>query len=157
MRKILTFLLLTVSTLSYAGDAGCGLGGLVMNRQTKVSQTLAVTTNGTFLSQLFGITSGTSGCSSSAIVKNKAEAIKYAEANFENLKVDIARGEGESLSSVGSLLGCQGAALKDFSQMSQKNFSDIIPANAEPAQVIDTLDQKIQSDKTLSSLCLANA
>lgn len=157
MRKILTVLFLGISTLSYAGDAGCGLGGMVMQKQSKVSQTLAVTTNGTFLNQLFGITSGTSGCASSSIVQNKVEAIKYAEANFENLKVDIARGEGESLTSVGTLLGCQGAALKDFTQMSQKNFSDIVPTDAKPAQVIDALDQKIQSDKTLSSQCLSNA
>ena len=79
--------------------------------------------------------------------------INGTSGNFENLKIDMARGQGESLYSVGSLLGCQGKALIEFSQMSQKSFSEIVPENASPAQVIDALDGKIKSEQTLSA-CL---
>jgi hypothetical protein len=154
MRNILMGMVALFSVVTWAaGDAGCGLGSLVMQKNSKVSQILAMTTNGTFSSQLFGITSGTSNCSSNAIVKNKSEAIRYAEANFENLKIDMARGQGESIFSVGSLLGCQGQSLVEFSRMTQKNFSEIVPENAAPAQVIDALDQKIKNDQNLFSGC----
>lgn len=42
------------------GMAGCGLGSLVMGKDG--GQILAATTNGTFYSQLFGITSETLNC-----------------------------------------------------------------------------------------------
>jgi hypothetical protein len=44
-------------------NTGCGLGTIVFEGQNGlVSQTFAVTTNGTFGNQTFGITSGTSNC-----------------------------------------------------------------------------------------------
>lgn len=48
----------------YAIDStGCGLGFIVWRGERGVApQILAVTTNGTFGTQTFGITSGTSGC-----------------------------------------------------------------------------------------------
>jgi len=45
------------------GMAGCGLGSIAFgNDQTMFKQVLAATTNGTFGTQTFGITSGTSNC-----------------------------------------------------------------------------------------------
>src|SRR3569832_2714255 len=44
------------------GSAGCGLGSIVFGSQPGFIQILAATTNGTFASQTFGITSGTSDC-----------------------------------------------------------------------------------------------
>ncbi|MCX5790873.1 MAG: DUF3015 family protein, partial [Elusimicrobia bacterium] len=50
------------------GSAGCGLGSLAFqgNDQTQI---LAATTNGTFGSQTFGLTFGTSNCSNKGRVK----------------------------------------------------------------------------------------
>jgi hypothetical protein len=157
MKNLLLALGLGMSIVGFAGDAGCGLGSIVMRKNVKISQTLAITTNGTFSSQLLGVIFGTSGCGASGWVQNKVEALRYAEANFENLKVDIARGEGESINSVGSLLGCQEKSLMEFSKMSQSHFLEIVPANAKPTDVIDSLDQKIKSDQKLRLECLAAA
>ena len=67
--------------MSYAGDAGCGLGGLIIQKNSKILQLLAVTTNHSFLSQEFGITFGTSGCSASGLVMNeKKMAVVYDQA-----------------------------------------------------------------------------
>ena len=45
-----------------AQDAGCGLGSMIIQENTKVMQLLAATTNGSFGSQTFGISTGTSNC-----------------------------------------------------------------------------------------------
>lgn len=42
-----------------ANDAGCGLGSMIIQENTKVMQVLAATTNGTGV-QTFGISTGTS-------------------------------------------------------------------------------------------------
>src|SRR3954464_7446787 len=53
----------TVSgTKSTYGTAGCGLGSLVFGDQKGAIQILAATTNTTFGTQTFGITTGTSNC-----------------------------------------------------------------------------------------------
>ena len=44
------------------GSAGCGLGAIVFGSKPGMIQVLAATTNATFYSQTFGITTGTSEC-----------------------------------------------------------------------------------------------
>src|SRR5580658_9609667 len=45
------------------GTAGCGLGSIVFGNKAGIVQIFAATTNGTFATQTFGITTGTSNCS----------------------------------------------------------------------------------------------
>ena len=157
MKQLLGLLALTLAASVWAGDAGCGLGSLVMAKNSKVSQVLAITTNGTFSSQLLGVISGTSGCSASSWVSHKVEALKYAEANFDSLKMDISRGQGESLQTVATLLGCNSTAAQEFSKLSQEKFLEIVPENSQPVQVIDSLDQMIQNQPSLKSTCQVSA
>ena len=66
MKKVLVccgLALAFMASEAKADSVGCGLGAIVWKGQSGiVPQTLAVTTNGTFYSQTFGITTGTSGC-----------------------------------------------------------------------------------------------
>lgn len=117
---------LFVSVPAFSGDSGCGLGSMIISKNTKVSQTLAVTTNSSFLTQLFGITSGTSGCSASEWVMNNKEAVQYAETNFQNLKVDMARGSGESLAALSQIAGCSGLSSESVGQVTRDSFSEIV-------------------------------
>src|SRR5690348_11977029 len=56
------------------GMAGCGLGSLVFGpNDAPVAQVLAATTNGTFASQTFGISSGTSNCFSGGVLRAERE------------------------------------------------------------------------------------
>ena len=112
-----------------AGDSGCGLGSLVIQKNTKMSQTLAVTTNGTFSSQLFGITSGTSNCSANGIVMREQEAVMFADANFQTLKVELARGEGESVAAMAELVGCQ-SSVAPFGAAAKARYSELFPASS---------------------------
>ena len=46
-----------------AGDTGCGVGTMIFKGKSGLApHVLAVTTNGTFGNQTFGMTSGTLGC-----------------------------------------------------------------------------------------------
>src|SRR5712691_12711696 len=75
------------------GAAGCGLGSLVFGDQKGMIQVLAATTNGTFWSQTFGITTGTSNCGDTAMTIAGTKI--FIEGNREALAKDAARGSGE--------------------------------------------------------------
>ncbi|MGZ7153809.1 DUF3015 family protein, partial [Streptococcus pyogenes] len=65
MKKLLaSALLLTASSVTLAGPAGCGLGSTYVFPDANQwwQHVLAATTNGTSGNQTFGMTSGTLGC-----------------------------------------------------------------------------------------------
>jgi hypothetical protein len=134
---------MSVSSVALAdgyGTAGCGLGSIVFGDKPGIIQVLAATTNGTFGTQTFGITSGTSNCSSSEPSVESAKA--FVETNREALAKDVARGKGETISSLATLAGCADAAAVGTTL--QQNFSSIFPeASATDQQVgqsvVDTL------------------
>lgn len=161
MKKVLTLSTLSFamcfSSVSFAGDAGCGMGSLVIQKNSKLLQLFAMTTNATFFTQALGITSGTSNCSANGIVFNDKEATVYAEANLENLKIDMARGSGENLSAFAQILGCPRELTPAFGEMTQKHYENIFPsADVLPSQVLEKIKNEIHNDKNLSSSCLAS-
>jgi len=57
------------SVIAAPNNVGCGVGSMVWDGQSGVApQILAITTNGTMLNQMFGISSGTLGCSPDGVV-----------------------------------------------------------------------------------------
>lgn len=136
------------------GDAGCGLGSLIFTENAKISQTLAVTTNNSLFTNLFGITSGTSNCSATQLTKNDIEAEKYAEANFQSLRVDMARGQGESLTAFGQLLGCKDASLPELGKLTRAHYSEIYPeSDVTPVQMILSVRAQMSKESTLAQGC----
>lgn len=128
MLKALIITLLAGS-VSYAGDAGCGLGSLIIKQNTKVMQVLAATTNGTFGSQTFGITFGTSNCSANGLVQNDKQIQYFVEVNQEELTRDMAQGRGEKISTLAALNGCATPEqIKSFNAKAQASFKTIVPA-----------------------------
>lgn len=144
-----------ISNAAWAvGDAGCGLGSMIIDKNAKISQTLALTTNESFFSNLFGITSGTSNCSASTLAKNDIEAEKYAEANYQNLRVDMARGEGESLMAFGQLMGCGDASLAQFGQMTRTHYNEIYAQDdVTPVQMILSIRAQMAKEQALDLGC----
>lgn len=128
MLKALLITLLAGS-VSYAGDAGCGLGGMIIKQNTKVMQVLAATTNGSFGSQTFGITFGTSGCSASGLVMNEKQIQYFVEVNQEELTRELAQGRGEKISTLAALNGCATQEqITAFNTKAQASFKTIVPA-----------------------------
>jgi DUF3015 family protein len=127
------------------GAAGCGLGSLVFGNQPGAVQILAATTNGTFGSQTFGITTGTSNCGSGLMAQGTKN---FVEANREVLAKDISRGQGEAIGALAVINACQdsakvGAAL-------QKSFSVIFPTeSASNEDVTAAILRTLHSDAAL--------
>lgn len=149
MKKLLVISALALlSSSAFAGGygkAGCGLGSLVFGSENVMwKQVLAATTNGTFGSQTFGITSGTSNCGGGG---SSPTTEQYIEANKVSLSNDIARGQGETLKGLSELMGCQGRST--FGSDLQKNFRTIFPSQNVDAKSVD------QSIRTVIGSCQA--
>lgn len=113
------------------GDAGCGLGSQVFPH--KDNQVLAATTNGTFYTQTFGISSGTSNCIDAGTVRHEARVQLYIEANKLALAKDISRGTGESLSTLSHLLDCSGQSV---GPILQQKYDVIFPNDDVSASAV---------------------
>jgi len=152
MKKIIVLaaaVCLMAAGSAFAGantNTGCGLGSILWSElhypgtgASLLVQVCEATTNGTFGSQTFGITTGTSNCEkASKIVKN--EAFEFAAANLDNLAKDIATGKGETLSTFAELMDIPAAQRNDVYSKLQANFSRIFTsADIQASHVVDNI------------------
>jgi hypothetical protein len=153
MRKLIAavlFAAVLVAPHAYAepkyGTAGCGLGSIVFGAKPGIVQIFAATTNGTFATQTFGITTGTSNCESpGGLMGTKV----FIEANKEALAKDISRGTGETLANLSSLAGCADA--KAVGATLQKRFNVIFPSASTPAETVsDSIVSTLKTETVLS-------
>ncbi len=137
------------------GAAGCGLGAIVFGSKPGMIQVLAATTNATFYSQTFGITTGTSECGGGA-VKVQAEQKVYAYNNFGQLQKEIAQGRGERLQTLAYLMGCDAKATEAFGSAAQKNYAQIFSGkNSDSDLMLERVRATVKSDAALSAQCSA--
>jgi hypothetical protein len=135
-----TLLLCGVAHAGGYGTAGCGLGSMIFHDDKGLVQVLAATTNGTFGTQTFGITSGTSNCEDTK--GGTASAKAFIETNREAFSKDVARGQGETIANLTTLAGCTSPTA--VGNTLQHSFTAIFP-NASIADtavsqnVVDTL------------------
>lgn len=157
MKRILIIALLSAFTAvgAYADDqsSGCGLGWQVTRRNSLLSSYVRAITNATF-SNTIGMTSGTSGCSRHMIVKSDKQDIHYAEANFNELMVEMASGQGEYLQGFAAVLGCDPSAYESFSGMAQSKYPEIFsPGQLSPAAMLRNVKREIRGNAELSASC----
>lgn len=117
------------------GAAGCGLGSLVF-QENNPTQILAATTNGTFGSQTFGMTFGTSNCNNEGLVKLGMARESFIEANYKDLSRDAAKGAGEYVTSLAKLYGYTPENTGKFAQLLQKNHAAIFGNNNVKTAVV---------------------
>ena len=125
---------------------GCGLGKLAWSdfkRQKDIApQVLMATTNGTFGSQTFGISFGTSGCTNDGKVWAEHKTEVFVAATIENLAGDMARGQGEHLTSLAILLGVPTDHQQIFSTLVQERYRELIGrGETSPSALIKALDE----------------
>jgi len=134
MKKIVLFALALVSFSAFSmhhkggyGASGCGLGSMIFEKDnTWWKQVLAATTNGTSGNQTFAISSGTLNCDSPTPGKT-AQVEAYIEANRMALANDIARGNGETISGLSKVYGCENSA--EFGKALKSNYRTIFPSS----------------------------
>jgi hypothetical protein len=125
---VITFVIVLSGTAFALNEknTGCGLGSILFENQDGLSsQTFAVTTNGTFGNQTFGITSGTSNCERPKNYTSNQKLLDFVAANMDNLARDIARGNGEYVNTLAVLIGVSEGQRTPFCETLQSNFSKI--------------------------------
>lgn len=112
------------------GDAGCGLGTLVVGQDG--NQILAATLNATGI-QTFAITSGTSNCVDDGAVAANKEINLYIEVNKLALANDSAKGSGETVNGLAQLMKVNSS---DLGQTLKDNYQDIfVDSNMDAQQI----------------------
>ena len=166
MRKIFVCCLVAVGIVGSVSMAlaanpdtgpGCGLGKLAWSdyqgQKQIAPQVLMATTNGTFGSQTFGISSGTSGCTNDGTILNAEKVNVFAAINFENLSQEMAQGQGEHLASLASLMGIPPEYHKEFFVMVQARYASLIQSGeTSPSAVIKALSDSMVSHPMFAQL-----
>ncbi len=130
------------------GVAGCGLGSIAFGPKPGMIQVIAATVNGTFGSQTFGITSGTSNCD---IPESGQQAAAFIEVNREILVKEAARGQGETVSGLAYILNCSDP--QSFGEGLRANFGKIFADGHGSYQVTREILSTIDNDQALKSTC----
>jgi hypothetical protein len=138
---------------------GCGLGKLAWsdfhNQKNIAPQVFMATTNGTFGSQTFGISTGTSGCTNDGKVWADKKTTMFAEVNFENLSQEMAQGGGEHLTSLATLMGVPAEHQAEFFSMAQEKYATLIQSGeTAPVALIKALHDAVATHPVLAKVSL---
>ena len=138
---------------------GCGLGKLAWSdygRQKSIApQVMMATTNGTFGSQTFGISSGTSGCTNDGTIMAEHKVNVFAAANYESLSQEMARGGGEHLASLAELMGVAEESRPEFFALAQTQYASLVASgDTTPAAMIETLQSGMESHPSFAKVSL---
>jgi len=157
---ICSVLLLQAASAGAAGNPdngpGCGLGKLAWmdygSQKQIAPQVMMATTNGTFGSQTFGISSGTSGCTNDGIVmKNKH--INMASGAFPSLAAEMAQGRGEHLAALATLLGVPEEAQPEFFALVQEKYTILVGSDdTTPVTMLQALQAAMAERPVLGKL-----
>jgi len=129
---------------------GCGLGKMIWSQpkftgsKHIMQQVLVSTTNGSFGSQTFGISFGTSGCTNDGVISSNQKVNVFADVNLGNLRQEIAQGRGEYLASFTSLLGVPMRQQHAFYAFAQARYAALFPSEqTTAAEMLAALDQEL--------------
>ncbi len=142
--------LLSLAGTAQAENTGCGAGSILFEGKSgKGPEILAVTTNGFLFNQFFGITFGTLGCDEGGTIS--ADATQFMSENMEQVAQDAARGKGEALATLASLLEIDEADRDAFYAHAQDHFSEIFPsADVTAGEALENLEASMAEDEALS-------
>lgn len=128
-RIVLGSLLAAASLNAFAtapGGPGCGWGNMLFDGQRGLpSHLVASITNGTSGNATFGMTSGTNGCDTSGTLKYNGKSMLVLGSIINELSEDMARGEGEALTTYAVVLGVQAEDRAHFAAVTREHFNEI--------------------------------
>jgi hypothetical protein len=137
---------------------GCGLGKLAWSdyggQKQIAPQVFMATTNGTFGSQTFGISSGTSGCTNDGVImKNKH--INLASGAFDSLQQEMAQGGGEHLAALATLLGVPDEEQPVFFSLVQEKFALIVESeDITPIAMLQAMQDVMETHPILTKVTM---
>ena len=148
MKKILIVCVVSIflsTSAVFADNVGPGLGRVVLQGQRgKVMELIGTFLNGIFCNGTFAITTGTLGYKNGAAIGMKEEVRTFIAQNMDNLATDMAKGEGEYLDSLATLMQVENKT--EFNSKMKANFSNIYTSYGVSAdQVAENIYKITQS------------
>ncbi len=96
--------------------------------------------------------SGTSGCPKHAQLER--EAHQFIAASGTHLLHQMSQGQGERLTGLATLLGCDATALAVFGELTQARFEELVPGVApQPQALLMRLKQALRADERTAGRC----
>lgn len=154
-------LLMLDVTVSVAGipdnGPGCGLGKLAWGEyktpKNIAPQVMMATTNGTFGSQTFGISFGTSGCTNDGKVMAEHTANMFVASAFDTLSQDMAQGGGEHLAVLATMMGVPADKHPAFFALAQEHYRGLMDAGeTSSVAFIRSLQETMRNQPVLAHL-----
>ena len=156
MKRILLGSLLACASLSAFAEApggpGCGWGNMLFKGQRGMAaHFVASTTNGTSGNATFGMTSGTNGCSTNGTLTYGGKPMLVLSGIMDELSEDMAKGEGEALTTYAVVLGVQPEDRAHFAAVTHQHFAQIFSSpSATDAEVYAATLAVLQQDPRLA-------
>ena len=124
---------------------GCGLGTLAWadykHPKNIAPQVMMATTNGTLFNTV-GISFGLSGCTNDGTVMAEHKAEMFVASTFESLSQDMARGQGEHLASLATMMGVPVEHQPAFFSLVQDRYRALIERDENsPLAVIKAIQE----------------
>jgi hypothetical protein len=138
---------------------GCGLGKLAWGEYTHqkniAPQVLMATTNGTFGSQTFGISFGTSGCTNDGKIMSEHKVMMFAGMNYDSLSQEMAQGSGEHLASLAALMGVPAEQQNEFFSLTQDKYTTLIQSGeTTPVAMMKALEDVMAAHPVFAKLSM---
>lgn len=84
-------------------------------------------------------------------LKGDQKVNAFVASNFENLKDEMARGQGEYLTSLGSLLGVQKTRQTEFLALAREKYPVLVPSDqTTPDQMLVALARELSANPSLT-------
>ena len=138
---------------------GCGMGKMAWaeykSQKNIAPQMMMALTNATFSSWL-AIATGTSGCTNDGTIMAEHKVKVFAATNFENVSQDMARGQGEHLTSLATLMGVPEDQQAEFFTLAQDNYTTLIQSEeTTPVAMLKALHDAMETHPVLAQLSTA--
>ncbi len=162
MKKLTTLVcagLLALGTQVHAAEdgAGCGLGAVVMKDQSgKGAHIAAAILNGLVIPNSFFMTTGGGimGCDPTQVVEREEVTEIFVAQNMDQLSTDTAKGRGEYLNILATLMGVPESELPRFTDLAQAQFDALFIEGNDAASVIASLQVAMANDDILAPFAL---
>ncbi len=94
---------------------------------------------------------------SEGLVKDEYKVTAFTTLNFQNLKEDMARGQGEYLTSLGTLIGVPADHQAEFFALTQAKYPFLVSSDrTTPGEMLAALSQELSASPNLNKLGVKN-
>ena len=137
---------------------GCGLGKMLWEDwkgQKQIAPQVFMATTNVTGSYSFSISSGTSGCSNDGKIWNSEMASLFIGVNYASLSEDMARGGGEHLASLATLMRVPLEYQPEFFAMAQEHYLSLVDTGEDtPAAIQEAVYKTMARRPVLAKLSL---